>query len=85
LYILRRRDFEGKWCTWIAHSISSVQFFVLLNSTPTNFFGSSHGLRRENPLSSLLFDIVIEALGKMISTTMREGLLSGYLSSSVCR
>jgi hypothetical protein len=45
LYMLRRSGFGEKWCSWIAHCISSVRFSILVNGTPTNFFGSYHGLR----------------------------------------
>jgi hypothetical protein len=64
LYMLRRNNFGGKWCTWIAHCISLVYFSLLVNDTPTGFFSSSHGLRQWDPLSPLLFVIVMEAFGK---------------------
>jgi hypothetical protein len=38
LYMLRRCGFGEKWCSWIAHCISSVRFSILVNGTPTNFF-----------------------------------------------
>jgi hypothetical protein len=39
---------------------------------------SSRGSREENPLSLLLFVIVMEALGRMISIAVNGGLLSGF-------
>jgi hypothetical protein len=78
LYMLRRCGFGGKWCSWIAHCISSVRFSVLVNSSPTGFFSSSRGLRQGDPLSPLLFVIVMEALGRMISAAVSGGLLSGF-------
>jgi hypothetical protein len=78
LYMLRRCGFGGKWCSWIAHCIFSVRFFVLVNGTSIAFFSSFRGLRQEDPLSSLLFVIVVEVLGKMISATVIGGLLSGF-------
>jgi hypothetical protein len=69
LYMLRRCGFGERWCSWIAHCISTVRFSVLVNSTPTGFFSSSRGLRQGDPLSPLLFVIVMEALSKLFSAT----------------
>jgi hypothetical protein len=76
LYMLKRCGFGERWCSWIAHCISSVRFSVLVNGTSTGFFGSSRGLRQGDPLSPLLFVIVMEAFNKLF--TVQRGFLSGF-------
>ena len=44
-----------------------------------NFFGSSRGLRQGDHLSPLLFNIVIEALSRMLDMAAAVGQLSGFL------
>jgi hypothetical protein len=78
LYMLRRCGFGERWCSWIAHCISSVHFSVLVNGTPSDFFSSSRGLRQGDRLSPLLFVIVMEALSQLFSITVQRGFLFGF-------
>jgi hypothetical protein len=78
LYMLRRCGFGERWCSWIAHCISSMRFSVLVNGTPSGFFSSSRGIRQGDPLSPLLFVIVMEAFSKLLSITILRGFLSGF-------
>ena len=49
--LLKRMGFGVKWCKWICTCISTVQFFVLINGSLADFFGSSRGLRQGDLLS----------------------------------
>jgi hypothetical protein len=78
LDLLKRCSFGERWCSWIKHCISSVQFTVLINGFPSGFFGSSRGVRQGDPLSPFLFVLVIEAFSKMISAIYSRGLILGF-------
>jgi hypothetical protein len=55
-----------------------LKFFVLVNGSPCGFFASSRGLRQGNPLSPLLFVIVMEAFSRMMDKASGAGCISGF-------
>uniref|UniRef100_A0A2N9IUI4 Reverse transcriptase domain-containing protein n=1 Tax=Fagus sylvatica TaxID=28930 RepID=A0A2N9IUI4_FAGSY len=78
LYLLRRCGFSEKWRRWIYFCISSVRFSILVNGSPCGFFPSTRGLRQGDPLSLMLFVIVMEALSRLIDKAIGAGMISGF-------
>ena len=58
--------------------ISTIKFFILINGSPSDFFGSSRGIQQGDPLSLLLFDIVMEGLSRMLDVTATTSQFSGF-------
>jgi hypothetical protein len=51
---------------------------VLINGSPSGFFGSSRGVRQGDLLSPFLFVLVMEALSRMISAMYSRELIAGF-------
>ena len=66
LDLLERMGFGMRWCRWICTCIFTVQFSVLFNGSLADFFGSSRGLRQGDPLSLMLFLVMMEVFSKMM-------------------
>ena len=78
MQLLEKSGFSAKWRQWIFFCISTVRFSVLINGSPCGFFESSRGLRKGDPLSPLLFVLVMEALGRMLDKAVHDGHMSGF-------
>ena len=78
LDLLKIMGFGVRWCRWIHICISTAQFFVLFNGSPADFFGSLRGLRQGDPLSPLLFLVMMEVFSKMMKRVEGAGLFRGF-------
>ena len=78
LYLLNRMGFGSKWIQWIRTCISTVRFSIMINGSPSGFFGNSRGIRQGDPLSPLLFLLVMEVLSRMLRRTEEVGLIRGF-------
>ena len=78
LYLLNRMGFGVKWCKWICTYISTIQFFVLINGSLSDFFGSLIDLRQGDSLSPVLFLIMMEVFSRMLRRVEGAGLIRGF-------
>jgi hypothetical protein len=78
IYLLRRCGFSDKWRKWIYFCVSSIRFSILVNGSPCGFFPSSRGIRQGDPLSPMLFVIVMEAFSRLIDKATNASMLSGF-------
>jgi len=62
---------------WIIGCISSVNYAILINGSPTYFFKGNNGIIQGCPLSPLLFLLVIEALCRKIRKAHTDGSFKG--------
>ena len=77
-YLLGRMSFGVKWRGWIKACVTSTRFLVLVNGSPEGFFGSSRGLRQGDPLSPLLFLLIMEVLSRLLKKSEECNLIRGF-------
>lgn len=77
LKFLRAFGFCNRWIECVYTMISSTNFSILVNGTPSHPFKVSIGLRQRDPLSPFLFIIALEGLGRQIRKEVRERNLKG--------
>lgn len=75
LDILRHMGFSHRWLNWISLVLSTASTRIIVNGSPGQRICHARGLSQGDPLSPLLFVLVMEALNAMVRLADREGLL----------
>jgi len=75
LEVLQRRGFGPVWRNMICGLLSSSSSRVLLNGVPGEVIYHRRGLRQGDPLSPMLFILVMDVLNSLIEKASSEGLL----------
>lgn len=76
-YILMRLGFGGRWKKWIRCCMTTT-FVVMVNGGPSSFFKASRGLRQGDPISPLLFLIVMDAFSRLVDWAGELKLVRGF-------
>jgi hypothetical protein len=80
---LRMKGFMPQWCKWIESIVSEGNVGIKINDDMGNFFQTKKGLRQEDPLSPVLFDLVADMLRAAIAEQLKglvPHLVDGGLS-----
>lgn len=75
--ILGAYGFENMWIEWIFSMISTPNFSILVNGTPTGTFNATRGIRQGDPISPFLFILAVEGLGRKIKKELRDKKIKG--------
>ena len=73
--LLQHLGFSRRWVNWISIILSSVSTRVILNGAPGQRICHARGLRQGDPLSPLLFVLVMEVLNALLKLADEKGLM----------
>ena len=71
--IMEAMNFGINWRNWISACLSSSAMSVLVNGSPTGEFMMNQGLRQGDPISPLLFTLVMEGLSLALNKAVEAG------------
>jgi mannosylglycoprotein endo-beta-mannosidase len=75
LSVLQQRGFGPGWIRWISMLLRTASTRVLVNGAAGSAFSHGRGLRQGDPLSPLLFVLVMDVLSAMFRAAERAGVL----------
>jgi hypothetical protein len=76
LEVLHHIGFPRRWTNWIAVLLSTASTKVLLNGTTGRRIAHARGLRQGDPISPMLFVLVMEVLNSLIKAADQRRILS---------
>eukprot|EP00253_Pinus_taeda_P016827 PITA_16827 len=75
--VLESFGFSKRWVKWIHSLISTPNFSILVNGTPSKTFNASRGIRQGDPLSPFLFILAAKGLGRYIKKERAANKIKG--------
>ena len=79
LEVLRKLGFGYRWRDLVCGLLASSSTQVLLNGTPGDFIQHKRGLHQGDPLSPMLFILVMDVLNWMVTRDLKLGYCSHFL------
>jgi hypothetical protein len=77
LEILVHMGFPNGWWDWISVLLSSASTKVLFNGEPGERIHHAHGLHKGDPVSPMLFILIMEVHSALIRAANNQALLQG--------
>jgi hypothetical protein len=78
-----KMSFNTIWCDMISGLLATSSTQILLNGVPGDFIVHQRGLRQGDPLSHMLFILVMDILSRLIEKTSRDGHLQPLSSKQL--
>lgn len=76
---LRMKGFSETWCNWIKTFVQGGNVGIKINDQMGPFFQTQKGLRQGDPLSPVLFNLVVDMLSILIARAKVNGQVSGVV------
>ena len=76
---LRMKGFSQKWCQWVQRFTEGGNVNIKVNDQLGSYFQTKKGLRQGDPMSPILFNIVVDMLAILIARAKEEGQVEGVI------
>jgi hypothetical protein len=73
--VIKKLGFRHIWCDMISGLLATSSTQILLNGVPREFIAHQRGLRQGDPLSPMLFILIMDILSLLVQRASEEGHL----------
>jgi len=77
--VLKKKGFEERLRSWITQTVRGGQSVYNINGENGPYFKTHQGLRQEDPLSPLLFNLAVDALAHILTKAREQGYVRGVV------
>ncbi|KAE8794136.1 retrotransposon unclassified [Hordeum vulgare] len=70
--VMTRKGFDSHWITRVMQMVMSGRTAININCEVGPYFPTAQGVRQGDPFSTLLFNLVVDALAAILDTAKRE-------------
>jgi hypothetical protein len=77
------KGFSPSWCKWIASFMEESHVEIKINDQACPNFKTKKGVRHEDPLSPILFNIVVDILAIIINRAKNESQIDGMIPNII--
>jgi retron-type reverse transcriptase len=75
--VLLKKGFSHKWNDLVFSIMTSGKVNIKINDKTGAYFSTNRGVRQGDPLSPILFNVVVDSLSVMIKNAQQEKLIVG--------
>ncbi|WOK93186.1 hypothetical protein Cni_G01880 [Canna indica] len=79
--LLPAHDFPNLWISGISQLLRCASSSLLINGAPGRPFQHKRGIRQGNPLSPLLFSLIVDSLSRLIGNAAQNAFFRGALNN----
>lgn len=81
--VLRGKGFPNQWIRWVMQTIEGGKVCVNINGQRSPYFRTFRGLRQGDPLSPLLFNIVVDTFRALLEKAVEKNYITGVLTDLI--
>ena len=76
------KGFCPQWCKWVENFISGGSVGIKINDDIGHYFQTKKGLRQGDPMSPILFNIMVDMLSILIKRAKNDSQIKGVKDSN---